>query len=139
MFTGLKNNATVAKARLNLVQLKTEKQAAMEKLETVVLSNLSELMSAYYDYKQMGIAEVAATRNFEIVNNQYLLGQKSILDVLDAQQQNLTSAMSVNTAFYTFIKSYYDLQQSLGRFDYLMTPGEQADFRRRMDEIMNRN
>lgn len=139
LFTGLKNNATVAKARLNLVQLKTEKQAAMEKLETVVLSNLSELMSAYYDYKQMGIAEVAATRNFEIVNNQYLLGQKSILDVLDAQQQNLTSAMSVNTAFYTFIKSYYDLQQSLGRFDYLMTPGEQADFRRRMDEIMNRN
>ena len=136
LFTGLKNNAIAQKARLALAQLNSEQQSELDKLESSVRSNLSALMSAYYDYRQMKLAETAATKNFEIVNNQYLLGKKSILDVLDAQQQNLTTGMSVNTAFSNFIKSYFNLQQSLGRLDYLMSAGEKADFWTRLNAFM---
>jgi outer membrane protein TolC len=136
LFTGLKNNAYAQKSRLILAQLKSEEQSVADKLESSILSNLSALMSAYYDFKQMKIAETAASKNFEIVNNQYLLGKKSILDVLDAQQQNLTTSISVNTAYSTFIKNYFNLQQSLGRLDYLMTEGEKSGFRKRLEEFM---
>jgi outer membrane protein TolC len=110
----------------------------VEKLESSIRSNLSALMSAYYDYKQMILAESAASMNFTIVNNQYLLGKKSILDVLDAQQQNLNAGMSVNTSFYGFLKSYFSLQKSLGRFDYMMNLQEKSLFNRRLKEYMSR-
>lgn len=136
IFTGLKNNALAQKARLNLAQLRSQEQSGIDKLESSILTNLSALMASYYDYRQMKLAESAASKNFDIVNNQYLLGKKSILDVLDAQQQNLTTSMSVNTSFSTFIKNYFNLQMSLGRFDYMMTEGEKADFRKRLQDFM---
>lgn len=136
LFTGLKNNAVAQKARLSVAQLKSERQSIADKLESSVRSNLSALMASYYDYRQMQIAEAAAVKNFEIVNNQYLLGRKSILDVLDAQQENLTSSMSVNTSYSRFVKNYFNLQQSLGRLDYMMSEGEKSDFRRRLDAFM---
>ncbi|HAQ65834.1 MAG TPA: hypothetical protein DCR43_08295 [Bacteroidales bacterium] len=138
LFTGLRNNANARRAQLVLAQLKSEQQSLADKLEASIFSNLMALMSSYYDYKQMKIAEAAAAKNFEIINNQYLLGQNSILDVLDAQQQNLTTSMSVNTSFNTFIKSYFNLQQSMGRLDYLMTDEEKANFRNRMADFMRK-
>lgn len=138
LFTGLKNDAVARKARLTLAQLKSEQQSAIDQIEASIQSNLSALMAAHYDLKQMKAAETAASKNFEIVNNQYLLGKKSILDVLDAQQQNLSTGISVNTSFHTFVKRYFDLQQSIGRIDYLMTPAEQSEFLIRLKEYMNR-
>ena len=136
LFTGLKNNAIAQKSRLSLARLKSEQQSGIDKLESSILSNLSALMAAHYDYKQMKLAESAAAQNFEIVNNQYLLGKKNILDVLDAQQQNLSTSMAVNTSFIAFIKNYFNLQQSLGRLDYRMTEGEKSDFRKRLEAFM---
>ncbi len=136
LFTGLKNNAIAQKNRLTLAQLKSEQQSVIDKLESSIFSNLSALMSAYYDYKQMLIAEKAAAKNFDIVNNQYLLGKKSILDVLDAQRQNLTTGMSVNTTFSSFVKNYFKLQQSLGRLDYQLTISEKSEFKKRLEEYM---
>ncbi|MCK9220841.1 MAG: TolC family protein, partial [Bacteroidales bacterium] len=136
LFTGLKNNALAQKARLTLAQLKSEQQSGKDKLESSILSNIAALVSAYYDLKQMRIAEESAIKNFQIVNNQYLLGNKSILDVLDAQQQNLTTSMSKNTSFNTLVKNYFNLQQSLGRLDYMMTIAEKADFWRRLNAFM---
>lgn len=136
LFTGLKNNAIAQKNRLTLAQLKSEQQSVIDKLESSIFSNLSALMSAYYDYKQMLIAEKAAAKNFDIVNNQYLLGKKSILDVLDAQRQNLTTGMSVNTTFSSFVKNYFKLQQSLGRLDYQLTISEKSEFKKRLVEYM---
>ncbi len=136
IFTGLKNNAIMQKARLSLAQLKCEQLSYAEKLEFSIRSNLSALMSAYYDYKQMTIAEAAASKNIEIVNNGYLLGNKNLLDVLDAQQESLNSSLSVNIAYYGFLKNYFDLQQSLGRFDYSMSGQEKDDFMRRMEAFM---
>ncbi|HTX88351.1 MAG TPA: efflux RND transporter permease subunit [Bacteroidales bacterium] len=138
LFTGLKNNAIAQQARLTVAQLKSDRQSNVDKLESYILSALSNLMAAYYDYRQMKIAEAAATRNFDIVNNQYLLGQKNILDVLDAQTQSLSTSMAVNTAFANFVRNYFDLQQALGRFDYRMTPAEKADFMKRLTEHMTR-
>jgi len=138
LFTGLKNNAVMQQSRLSLAQLKSEQLSSIDKLESTIRSNLSTLMSTYYDYKQMKIAESSANKNLEINNNQYLLGKKSILDVLDAQQQNLSSSLSVNTSFYNFLKNYFNLQQSLGRFDYKMSDQEKSDFKKRLVEFMQR-
>ncbi|MCK9421550.1 MAG: hypothetical protein M0Q38_03030 [Bacteroidales bacterium] len=44
--------------------------------------------------------------------------------------------MSVNTSFTTFIKDYFNLQQFLGRLDYIMTTGEKGDFWKRLDAFM---
>jgi outer membrane protein TolC len=136
LFTGLKNNAVMQQSRLSLAQLKNERLSFSEKLEVSIRSSLSALMSSYYDYRQMMLAETAAGKNLTIVNNQYLLGKKSILDVLDAQQQNLNASMSVNTSFYGFLKNYFSLQKALGKFDYMMSLQEKSLFKMKLDAFM---
>ena len=136
LFTGLKNNAAMQKARLTLAQRKSEKQSQLDKLESVIRSNLTTLMSDYLSHKQWLLAETASQKNLDLVTNQYLLGKKSILDVLDAQQQFIVSSMSRNGSYYTFLRDYFALQQSLGKFDYMTTPAEKQDYLSRLKVFM---
>jgi len=138
LFTGLKNNATMQKARLTLAQRRSERQSQLDKLESVIRSNLTTLMSDYLSHKQWLIAETAGRKNLELVTNQYLLGKKSILDVLDAQQQFIVSSMSRNNSYYSLLKDYFDLQQSLGQFDYQLSDANRMDYLSRLKTFMNK-
>lgn len=93
-------------------------------------------MSDYLSHKQWLLAETASQKNLDLVTNQYLLGKKSILDVLDAQQQFIVSSMSRNGSYYTFLRDYFALQQSLGKFDYMTTPAEKQDYLSRLKVFM---
>ncbi|MCX6279434.1 MAG: efflux RND transporter permease subunit [Bacteroidetes bacterium] len=137
LFTGLKNNATMQKARLTLAQRKSEKQSQLDQLESAIRSNLTTLMSDYLSHKQWLLAETAALRNLELVTNQYLLGKKNILDVLDAQQQYITSSMSRNSSYYALLKDYFALQESLGQFDYFDTDVARQQYLARLKAYMN--
>jgi outer membrane protein TolC len=136
LFTGLKNNATMQKARLTLAQRRSERQSQLDKLESVIRSNLTTLMSDYLSHKQWLIAETAGRKNLELVTNQYLLGKKNILDVLDAQQQYIISSMSRNGSYYALLKDYFALQESLGKFDYQSSAAENLEFINRMKAYM---
>ncbi|MEI7982048.1 MAG: TolC family protein, partial [Bacteroidota bacterium] len=138
LFTGLKNNATMQKARLTLAQLKSERMSQMDKLESVIRTNLSTLMSDYLSHNQWLLAETASQHNLEMVTNQYLLGTKNILDVLDAQQQFIISSMSRNGSYYALLKDYFALQASLGKFDYQTSASETLDFLNRMKAYMDK-
>ena len=95
-------------------------------------------MSDYLSHKQWLIAETAGRKNLELVTNQYLLGKKSILDVLDAQQQFIVSSMSRNNSYYSLLKDYFDLQQSLGQFDYQLSDANRMDYLSRLKTFMNK-
>ena len=137
LFTGLKNNATMQKARLILAQRRSERQSQLDKLESVIRSNLTTLMSDYLSHKQWLIAENAGNKNLEMVTNQYLLGKKSILDVLDAQQQYIISSLSRNSSYYALLKDYFALQESIGQFDYLISDAGKLDYLTRLKAFMN--
>lgn len=137
LFTGLKNNATMQQARLILAQRKSERQSQLDKLESVIRSNLATLMSDYLSHKQWLVAETAGRKNLELVTNQYLLGKTNILDVLDAQQQFIISSMSRNSSYYALLKDYFALQESLGQFDYLVSDGEKTEYLSRLKAYMN--
>jgi len=138
IFTGWKNNATLQKSRLTLAQRKSERQSQVDRLEAGIRSNLTTLMSDYFSHKQWLLAETASRKNLELVTNQYLLGTKNILDVLDAQQQYILSSMSRNGSYYTFLKDYFALQQSMGQFDYLASDAEKMDYITRLKAYMNK-
>jgi len=137
LFTGLKNNTTMQKARLTLAQRRSERQSQLDKLESAIRRNLTTLMSDYLSHKEWLIAETAGRKNLELVTNQYLLGKKNILDVLDAQQQFIISSMSRNSSYYALLKDYFDLQQSIGQFDYQISDGEKTKYLSRLKAYMN--
>ena len=95
-------------------------------------------MSDFFSHKQWLLAETASRKNLELVTNQYLLGTKNILDVLDAQQQYILSSMSRNGSYYTFLKDYFTLQQSLGQFDYQLSDSEKLDYLSRLKAFMDK-
>ena len=66
----------------------------------------------------------AARRNFELVDASYTLGVDSILDVLDAQNQQLSAELSMANATYDFLEDLIAAQRQISFYAYLEARAE---------------
>ena len=55
----------------------------------------------------------AAARTLELVQDSYARGAASILDLLDAQNNALTSELAAVTAVYDFLDDWAEVQRSV--------------------------
>jgi outer membrane protein TolC len=69
-------------------------------------------------------AAEAARRNLQLVTDSYVQRIKSIIDLLDAQSQSLTSELDAANAAYNFLIDQMGLQRAMGAFITFM-PEEQ--------------
>ena len=68
----------------------------------------------------------AAGENLELVQEQYSEGTVNVTDLLDAQNQKLTSDQFLNSAIYEFMGDLVELQRAIAWFE-LDNPPEQRD------------
>ena len=74
------------------------------------------------DFINTGLANsqaAAAELNYELVNDAYLAGESSLLDLIDAQNQKLVADISSRVALYTFLSDLLALEQAIGYFPFL--------------------
>ena len=66
----------------------------------------------------------AARRNFELVDASYTLGMITILDLLDAQQQQLSADRALVDATYGFLLDIFALERVVNFYPFLEAPEE---------------
>jgi outer membrane protein TolC len=71
-------------------------------------------------------ARDAARRNLTLVTDAYVRGIKSIIDLIDAQNQALVANQQAANAVYDFLIDLMDVQRSAGSF-FLFAPQEERD------------
>ena len=81
------------------------------------------------DYINMGFANAqaeAARENYDLVYDSYMVGESTLLDFIDAQQQKLDADISATLALYTFFADLIATELEISFFPFLQQPDQVA-------------
>lgn len=133
LFTGGARDAQKAKAYEELTGLRVQRQAVAERIEQRVRAALYTARSAFTAIRLSREAADAAQNNFDVMRDAYSRGTVSILDLLDAQNAALVADLRAATAVYDFVAELMEVERAAARFDFFLTPGDQADWFARLE------
>ncbi len=126
VFNGGANLAEVHQSNAELRALQSQRKELVSSLEEAVRTQAA---LAIADFQKIGFARAqvdAAERNYVLVYDSFLVGEISLLDLLDAQTEKLAANTSQIVALYTFLADLLGLEQAMGYFPFL-EPQNQVD------------
>ncbi len=126
--TGGARSAQRAKAYEELTGLRVQRQAVAERIEQRTRAALHTARSALTAIRLSRDAANAAEANLDVVRDAYSQGTVSILDLLDAQNAALVAELRAATGVYDFLRSLMEVERAAARFDFFLTPQDQADW-----------
>ena len=117
--SGGANINKVKQSKWQLSALELQKMDIRNSLEQAIRSSAAVVISDYNNVSLSKKQAVAAGQNHELVNDAYLAGNSSLLDLLDAQNQKLTAETAAKVSFYTFMGDLFTLEQAIGYFPFM--------------------
>jgi outer membrane protein len=127
IFNGFGSRGATTMAGETLEQLRTQREAAAQRVELRIRAAMQGAKAAYFAIEQSRAEQEAAQKALTIVTEAYVRGAVSMLSVLDAQNSALRANQVATNALYDFFIQYLEVQRSLGRFDLLMEPAEREE------------
>jgi outer membrane protein TolC len=116
-----------------LSALRIERRATARSIEQSIRAAFAEASGSYANITSAREQEAAARRNFELVNDSYVLGVASILSLLDAQAQLLAADQAVTDALYDFLEDLIAAERELALYPFLEPPAEVAALLNRLE------
>lgn len=133
LFTSGARSADKEQAIAELAGLRLQRQAAAERIERRIRSALHNARTAFTAIRLSREAADAAQSNLDVVRDAYSRGTVSILDLLDAQNAALVEDLRAATGVYDFLRDLMEVERAAARFDFFLTPQEQADWFTRVE------
>ncbi|MBW2316296.1 MAG: TolC family protein [Deltaproteobacteria bacterium] len=124
IFEGGAKVARFEQTRAILASLRTERRATAQAVEETIRSSFAQATGSFDTVGFARRSAEAAQRNYELVNAAYVLGVASILDLLDAQEQQLAAELARVDANYDFLQDLIDAEQALSFYAFLVAPTE---------------
>lgn len=128
LFTGGERKADMNKAFFDLMKLKRERGALVERVEERVIQEADLLKANYENIFFSKHAKEAAEKNLVIVSNSYARGVVSIVDLIDAQNTAIVARNNYSNTIYDYLINFMRLQRSIGEFIYFYSPADKECF-----------
>ena len=125
------------RSRHRLRQLELEREVVRENVEARIRSALQRIGGSYPALDLSRQAADAASRNLELVTDQYSRGAVSVTDLIDAQEAALQARLSAADARYVFLIDFVAVQRAAGDFQLLLRPGRTADWMNQVEHFFN--
>jgi outer membrane protein len=119
VFNGGANINKVKQSRFQYTALELQKTDIKTSLEQSIRASVAVVMSDYLNIDYANAQSEAAFKNYNLVNEAYLQGESSLLDLLDAQNQKLIADISSRMALYTFMNDLLAVEQAIGFFPFI--------------------
>ena len=71
-----------------------------------------------------GLQSETANQNYELVNEAYLEGAATFLELLDSQQQRVNAERAARQALYGFLSDLLAVEQSVNYFPFMESDAE---------------
>jgi outer membrane protein TolC len=126
LFEGGRRSGELNRTREELARLKTDRLALAERIGQEMLRALNRTRASYPGISLSREAADAAQRNLTLITDSYVQGIKSIIDLLDAQNQALTAEQGAANAVYNFLVDLMGVQRAMGEF-VLFLPKDQRE------------
>ena len=116
LFTSGRKTATLSRTREELAGLQFQRQSAEQRIEERIYNAVHLVRASYPSIGLSRDASRAAHLNLDLITENYARGTKSIIDLLDAQNQALTADQQAVNAVYDFLVDNMAAQRAMGRF-----------------------
>ena len=135
LFVGGARKFEKDKAKVSLYQMKNQQKDVNNILEVQVRANMEKVNASYNNIRLTKSAATSAEKNIEIVTNLYQSGQVDVITLVDAQNSLLGAQLNATNAAYQFMIDFFALQRSIGKYTFLSTEEQQAEFIQRYLEF----
>jgi outer membrane protein len=133
---GGRKRATLGKDKILLLQLQTKRRAVEDRISQRILQSLNNTRASYPAINLSRDAVDAARRNLQLVTDSYVQGIKSIIDLLDAQNQALNAELDAANAVYNFLIDLMGVQRSIGTFITFLPLEESEEWTTRVQQYL---
>ena len=116
----------VKQSRSQMSAIELAKSNVETSIEQSIRANVALIISDFVNFELATTQADFAEQNYVLVYDSYLVGDSSLLDLLDAQEQNLEAMISMRIARYTFFADLLGVEQAIGYFPFL-EPQEKLD------------
>jgi outer membrane protein len=125
VFQGGAKFAGLEQARAIVDSLHTERRATAQSLEQTIRAAFAQATGSFESvgFAKRQVAE--ARKNFELVDQSYILGAASILDLLDAQELLLEAHLTLNNASYGFLEDLVAAERAISFYAFIHEPGDE--------------
>ena len=120
LFEGGKKVAEAARLGEEVSRLRIKRSAQAEAIIQRVLASLNRTRASYPSIILSRQASEAAGKNLKLVTNSYVQGIKTIIDLLDAQNQSLQTDLDAANAVYNFLIDFMGVERAIGEFVIFM-------------------
>jgi len=118
--------AGMNQAHLELASLEWQRDNAATSLEENIRGTAAVAMASFYVIGLSSLYVAAAQQNYDLVNDAYLEGEATFLELIDSQQQLLAANVAARQALYQFLSDLLTLEQSMAYYPFFE---EDADAR----------
>ena len=134
-YQGGKINVNQARIRAEINQLVIRQKLVTQQIEQNVRQNLHALRSTFPAIEFAQVAAEASSEAFELMQVAYSEGSTSILDLIDAQNNAISSQQQASNATFDMLIDMMNLQRSYGEFDFFLDNETRENF---IDEVISR-
>lgn len=138
LYSGGGKTATLKRSREELAGLKNQRRATSNSIEKRVLNAVYLIRVSYPSIRLTMDAADSANRNLTLVSDSYVRGIKSIIDLIDAQNQALVADQQASNASYNFLIDIMKIQRSMGQFFLFGPEKERQTFMERLNQFMKK-
>lgn len=117
LFEGFATKSEENKTKM-LSKLLLEKQSAMEKIEQRVRSMVEKANSSYPAIKLTNDAKEAVVKSLNLIEDVYLKGFASTIDLIDIQNTLTTVNEATENAKYEFLIDLMEVQRAVGKVEF---------------------
>jgi outer membrane protein TolC len=116
IYAGNRNRLKIQQTQLDLKQTELTIQDSKNKLEVAVLQARIQTKTSYERYLSALKQEEAARQYFKLIDRGYREGVNSLIEWLDARNQQTQSALRKELDFFTHLQSLADLERQTAAF-----------------------
>ncbi len=137
LYEGGGRRAALNRLRQEIARLQTERKAAGERVVQEVMLALNRTRASYPGISLSREAADAAHRNLQLIIDSYVQGIKSIMELLDAQNQTLTADLAAANAVYNFLIDLMGVQRAMGEFVLFLPEDQRSDWIAQVREYLH--
>ncbi len=119
--------AELRQTREALASLRIQRRSAAQSVDQSIRAAFAQASGAYTNIGFAQKQQAAARRNFELVNESYVVGVASILALRDAKSQLLTANQAVTDALYGFLMDLIAAEEQMALYPFLEPEPEMTE------------
>ena len=132
LFEGGKKGARVGRLQEEITRLSIDRSAEAEAIVQNVLASINRTRASYPSISLSRDAAESGRLNLDLVTDSYVQGIKSIIDLLDAQNQSLSADLDAANAVYNFLIDFMGVERAIGEFVTFMPEDRRQEWRKKV-------